>query len=243
MKDIFHSISTLSDVIKDSDDDGLSLYFDTIVSQDKAKIELFRAIDFNLNIKDEEGRNIICSMIDYATGFDNKTDKFAFLEFMKYLLNIGIDANLQDKKGETVLHKAVLKGCPDLVKTLLDVGDARVSIIDNLGRTPLHNSVWADDITNAQRLLRFNKKSLNIADYAGFYPINYACILGFEDLVVYFIEQNSPIQNSNKKSKKTVKFMQKHIKNLDKLNEKVPHEYEFKHRVEELIQNMKDELK
>jgi len=242
MKDIFQSDKTLSNAIYESDDRGLSLFFENILSQDKAKVELFRAVDFDLDIKDDEGKNVISWIIDNATRYDDKKDKFDFLDFMKYLLNTGIKANSQDKKGETSLHKAVLKGCPDLVKILLDIGDASTSAIDNLGRTPLHNTVWNDDIINAKRLLRFSKKSLNCADYAGFFPINYACILGYDKLVIYFIEQNSPIQNDNIKGLNTVIFMQKHIENLDKLNDNIPDDYEFKHRVVELIQNMKEEL-
>ena len=181
-------------------------------------------------------------MIDCASRFESKKDKFDFLDYIKYLLNIGVSANLKDNTGATSLHKAVLKGCPDLVKTLLDYGDARIVVCDNLGRTPLHNCVWNNDLKNAQRLLRFNKKTLSISDYAGFYPINYASIMGLDKLVMFLIEQNSPIKNNNKKGIKTVEFMQKHIMNLDKLNSKISNEYVFKYKVEELIKNMKSEL-
>lgn len=62
---------------------------------------------------------------------------------MKQLLDAGADPNEQDLLGMTPLHITACRGCPDLVKLLIERG-ADLDITNRDGRTPLFSAcTWS----------------------------------------------------------------------------------------------------
>jgi hypothetical protein len=62
------------------------------------------------------------------------------LDILRLLIDNGADLNLQNRKGETILHGAVLSGVKKMVPILLEAG-ANPNIQDSEGYTALHDSV------------------------------------------------------------------------------------------------------
>jgi len=58
------------------------------------------------------------------------------VECVKVLLKFKVDLDFQNRKGSTVLHRAVMRGKRDVVPILIDVG-ARLDIRDRQGKLPV----------------------------------------------------------------------------------------------------------
>ena len=98
------------------------------------------------------------------------------------LLSLGVDINIKDCEGETILHYAVAKqenqGNINLVKFLLIHG-ADVNCKDIEGRTPLFSAVSADNI-NMVELLKSWGADFKITCRDGATPLHYA-LWGFSN--------------------------------------------------------------
>lgn len=70
----------------------------------------------------------------------NTTNSAKKIEMVKLLLEYKADINIQNKYGDTVLHKAAYSGDEDFVNALLDNG-ANLEQTDKHGRTPIFDSV------------------------------------------------------------------------------------------------------
>jgi hypothetical protein len=62
--------------------------------------------------------------------------EYAREDTVQLMLDLGMDINARDYKGEVCLHDAVRSGIVDVVQLLLRNG-AKVDVIDKYGRTPL----------------------------------------------------------------------------------------------------------
>lgn len=86
------------------------------------------------------------------------------VDCVKFLLDLGIDANSRDDKGQTSLHRAAYDGFPAVVKTLLDHG-ADINARDKDGRTALWLSAGARPETAV--ILVDRGADLNVPDKDG----------------------------------------------------------------------------
>ena len=91
-------------------------------------------------------------------------------EYWKLLLNWGVDPNLQDSSGKTVLHMPKIKQVS--VEMLVEAG-ANVNVQDNSGDTPLHITAATGRTAVAMTLLNggaspsmVNKKKQTAYDIA-----------------------------------------------------------------------------
>ena len=82
--------------------------------------------------------------------------------------------HMQDGKGNTPLHYAVITGCMDVVKTIFLNCDCNPNIPNNEGCTPLHVAVIRKECEIAVILLNFSQCNPNIQDQNGNTPLHMA---------------------------------------------------------------------
>jgi ankyrin repeat protein len=84
--------------------------------------------------------------------------------------------NCANRFGETLLHIACRRGYKDLVRHLLDQPKISVRVIDDGGRTPLHDTCWNPNpqLEVAQWIIVQDPSLFLIADKRGFTPFQYA---------------------------------------------------------------------
>lgn len=80
-----------------------------------------------------------------------------------------------NKFGESILHMACRRGFTDVVEFLLTEGKTSVRIVDDYGRTPLHDACWTStpnpDVMNL--LIREAPELLLVSDRRGHAPLQY----------------------------------------------------------------------
>nr|VZI37613.1 unnamed protein product [Spirometra erinaceieuropaei] len=84
----------------------------------------------NINCRDTQGRN--STPLHLAAGYNN-------IEVVEFLLDMGADANAQDKGGLIPLHNASSYGHIDVAALLIRHGTS-VNAVDKWGYTPLHEA-------------------------------------------------------------------------------------------------------
>ncbi|XP_040200122.1 serine/threonine-protein phosphatase 6 regulatory ankyrin repeat subunit B-like [Rana temporaria] len=98
-------------------------------------------------LKDREDIELLLDMVC------NKDDKKNNLESVEYLLSNGLDVNICDKRGDSVLHLAALQiKSYEIMKLLLSFG-AQVNLTNHDGITPLFNTVFASNFHGARLLI------------------------------------------------------------------------------------------
>lgn len=65
-----------------------------------------------------------------------------YVSIAKLLLENGAQVNVQDKFGNTPLHRAASQGHLDIIRLLLSQKGVRVDMNDQEGNTPLHVSLF-----------------------------------------------------------------------------------------------------
>ena len=90
-------------------------------------------------------------------------------EEIEYIINIGTDVNIKNKKGKTPLHIAANEGEIKAAEMLIKNG-ASVNVKDNSARTPLH---WAalNNHTEVIELLIEKGANVNVIDDRGYRPV------------------------------------------------------------------------
>ena len=120
-------------------------------------IELFVKYGANLSSLNESIKNGEAYLFDACKSGD--------LKLVHFLLDNGVDVNIQDKKKKTPLIWACMKGFVDIVKLLLSY-DADMYLEDREGFTALKASIFYDHLDVAKVLLengaldKYNKNNL-----------------------------------------------------------------------------------
>ena len=91
------------------------------------------------------------------------------------------------------------------------------TIVDNLGRSVMHNAVWGDKPNIVRKIHLINSEIINIYDIYGLLPISYAALLGNQQLVLLFLELGSNIKGGNTISPQAITKFSPMVKNLIKL--------------------------
>lgn len=114
---------------------------------------------------DEAGKTILFKVIDYND-----------YELIRLLINYGVDPNVQDNDGKSVLHILVENGLKikdtkqrdQFIERLVFILKFRINVDlqDNEGRTVYHKAVIADDLLVVEKLLT-KKADLTIKDKQG----------------------------------------------------------------------------
>jgi ankyrin repeat protein len=114
--------------------------------------ECLQSPRIDLNSRDEQGRAVIHHLMHHGTP-----------EHISRLVNdhTSVNINRQDFSGLTALHFAVLGSRLDMIRTLLDLPNIRLDLIDNEGRTPLAlTSYWG-----------FKTVALALIDHSAAFPL------------------------------------------------------------------------
>ena len=196
---------------------GEPLFFDAIIFFNYELFKILRNYEININQKDKNGHNIIFHLMEYSEHSPTYNQKL-YLETLQNLINIGVEIDTKDLKGNTILHKAINEKCEYTVKLLLD-SKPDVYARDKNGRTLIHNSVWNEDLRFFKLIHAHDKNIINEADKFGVLPINYAAFMGKFELVKIMLESGAHVNNTNDISVKMIEFFTKfhnNIKNLEK---------------------------
>ena len=112
---------------------------------------------------------------------------------LKIMLNTGMNVDLRDNKGNTLLMIAAYNGNLETTKLLIDFG-ANIDKKNFKGQTPLCGVCFKGDKNIAELLV---KEGANIYENNGFKttPLMFATIFGNYEIVKFFseIEKNSKI--------------------------------------------------
>lgn len=221
--------------------DGKTILFDVINYNNLELIKLFLNNGADANVTDNNGNTPLSLMIDNGLKLKKLNDRESFLERVVFMLKFRVDTNAIDKDGRTIYHKAVIADDLELVEKLL-TKKADLNIKDRQGRTALHHTQWKGNYKIA-RLLISAGADMNEPDHAGFTILNYAAILGHTKLVVVLIASGVLMYNKAKKSKAICAFFREKEENLGKLLQSNITDVKMRNAIEQVIENLKNEIK
>ncbi|MDF7822351.1 ankyrin repeat domain-containing protein [Runella sp. MFBS21] len=106
-------------------------------------MDYFKSLDFDLNIKNEQGENALFYIIRRDVSRFNYIDKFwrreDYIEtIVENCIKLGIDEKAVNNQGRNLLHAYALSGMPSVYFDTLIKYDIDINKIDNNGWTPLH---------------------------------------------------------------------------------------------------------
>jgi ankyrin repeat protein len=129
--------------------------------------------------------------------------EYAREDTVQLMLDLGMDINARDYKGEVCLHDAVRSGIVDVVQLLLRNG-AKVDVIDKYGRTPLRAvldeppTLFGADQGAVIELLLNEGASVDTEDEDGKMPLSIAISKG-EKFIVDLFEVHSANHHKTRK--------------------------------------------
>jgi ankyrin repeat protein len=135
----------------------------------------------NINTADDDGR----TPLFWATweGHDD------LAQFLLRTAKDKIDINAQENRGLTPLNYACMKGCVEIVRMLLETGNADVNTPENGGLTPLGSAAQIGNIPIVTMLLATEGVNVNAVDSIfARAPICLAADCGYADVVRLLLE-------------------------------------------------------
>jgi ankyrin repeat protein len=186
----------------------LSITFINIIANDN-DIDILTYIDNKSTISILEFESeLIKRNIDILYVNENKTsichiaatnNHFNLIEYIisKKDLNIKEYINIQDKYGDTCIHKACFNNNIEIVKLLKD-NEADIFINTNVGVNPLHSSSYKghDDIVNL--LIKEYKVPINIKTNSEAVPLHYAIGQNHQSTALLLLKLGANVNEVNK---------------------------------------------
>lgn len=127
---------------------------------------------------------------------------------LRNILESGVDVNMMDDSGQTLLCAAVRRSLPSACKLLVDHG-ARVDMAENnTGQTPLIFAAKAGDIIIAQLLLKHGA-DVNVPDVRGWTAMEHAAYRGHMDIVEILKDGDLHLMADNQRLRTN------HLRNMD----------------------------
>jgi ankyrin repeat protein len=202
------------------DSSGYPIFFKPLLYDHLTLFKLYMKYGLDINKNSRASQSIFFVYVNKVFE-ENKSDPITCERFqtaLTSLLSAKIDQNYQDKLGWTVLHKIMLTPCNEkLFDILTKVVLFDYTIVDNLGRSVMHNAVWGDKPNIVRKIHLINSEIINIYDIYGLLPISYAALLGNQQLVLLFLELGSNIKGGNTISPQAIAKFSPMVKNLIKL--------------------------
>ncbi len=119
------------------------------------------------------------------------------LRALRTLLILGADPNVKDHNGVSVLMRAAAQNREDCLALLLRQKTIDVNAQDNLGRSVVAYSAYAEDIAPAEKLVAA-QADINLTDYKGNTPLMDAIKAKNDRVAVYLIQQGADLSLQNK---------------------------------------------
>ena len=118
------------------------------------------------------------------------------LEELKRLKARGVNMNACNKFSESILHMASRRSNYETVNFILENG-GDIGIVDDYGRTPLHDACWRNDVSFdvITALLNKNLDMLRTADVRGACPLSYVREEFWMHWCAYFFNQKDNYWN------------------------------------------------
>lgn len=110
-------------------------------------------------------------------------------ETLSALIDQGLDINLRDTKGNTLLMIAAYQGRVETVGMLLKAG-AAADLRNEKGQTPLGGAAFKGHVEIARMLLAAGADAQ--ADQGGATPADYAAMFGRHEILALLKEHNGP---------------------------------------------------
>lgn len=219
---------------------GQPLFFDPIIFFNYELFKILRNYNININLKDKDGHNIIFYLMEYSEHSPTYNQKL-YLETLQNLINIGVQIDAKDLKGDSLLHKAINEKCEYTVKLLLN-SNPDVYTKDSKGRTLIHSAIWKEDLRYFKLIHAHDRELINHADKFGVLPINYAAFMGKYELVKIMLESGAHVNNTYDISPKMIDFFTKFHNNIEKLEDQADNKIE-QQNLKLLYTSMKKEFR
>jgi len=113
------------------------------------------------------------------------------LKMVRELIRRGVDINVRDKYGETLLHCAAFQGHLDVAKLLVESG-ADVDARDKDGWTPLHCAAFQGHLDVAKLLVE-SGANINTRNNRGETPLHCAAFWGKLDVAKLLVESGADV--------------------------------------------------
>lgn len=181
----------------------------------KGNVSLLKELkkaNIDYNVVNNNGENALLKSAQGARRHSNK------LETFKYLIDLGLNAQQVNNKGENVLHY-LAKSNPnwDIFEFLMKQG-VDINSVDQKGNTPFMNAVNYNN-TNAQNIFKLNKK-FNTQNKKGYSVLSYAVANLNVDMVNKLLDKkvNTDIINHENESLINILFANYNEKKKDNFN-------------------------
>ncbi len=202
------------------DSNGNPLFFDPLLYDDGQLFRLYINNGLDINMLNKSNYNIFFAYV--LKVFEDNTTKIDFQDNLSRLISKKVNQNYQDSLGWTVFHKILSTKCNNsLVSTLTKVVKFDLTIVDNLGRSVMHNAVWSNNQKMIKKINNIDNSIMNIADNYGLLPITYAALLGSSEMVLLFIELKINMKGGHNIPMNAIKKFTPMLKNLPKVRENI----------------------
>ncbi|MBN2600796.1 MAG: ankyrin repeat domain-containing protein [Candidatus Marinimicrobia bacterium] len=114
------------------------------------------------------------------------------LEMLKYFMDKGFSINEKDQDGNSLLHMALFRRNPVMIRGLIDAG-IDVNSANNFGATPLMNSVFRGDPALTEILLKAGANP-DACDTRGLSPLMESVRSGKPALLQLMLQYNGSVQ-------------------------------------------------
>lgn len=147
---------------------------------DVVLVEMLLKAGANPDLPNETGLPVL----HYAYAEYEKTGNAVAWKVLRFLIaHKGIDPNIGDLNGQTVLKLAYINQKKDIVEVLLKHPLIDINAEDVFRRTFLHEVAIKKDVKMLSNLLKYNKLNVNVLDAFGKTPLTIACREGNEKMV------------------------------------------------------------
>jgi len=202
------------------DSTGNPLFFQPLLFNHFLLFKLYIKYNININTKNKANHTIFFEYI-FKVFEDNINDESACKKLqnnLSFLISNKIERNYQDGLGWTIIHKIMSTPCDEkLFDVLTKVVRFNYTIVDDKGRSVIHNAVWTNKPTIIKKIVQISPSTLNVTDNYGLLPITYASLLGNQELVLLFLELGSNIRGNKEITPSAIRKFSPMLKNLKKI--------------------------
>jgi ankyrin repeat protein len=198
------------------DSRGNPLFFMPLLNNHFNLYKLYIKHGLNVHSVNKAKHNIF---FEYVTRvFKRNIQDKEFRNNLSSLLSSKVDKNAQDSLGRTILHNIISTKCnEELFKILTNIVSFDYTIVDNQGRTALHSAVWGKKNNIAKLLTGLDKDTMKIADNYGLLPLDYAALLGSQEMLLFFLRNGSVVRSKDRITDQAIKKFLPMLKNLKDL--------------------------
>jgi len=102
---------------------------------------------------------------------------------LREMLNGGRNLQCSNRFGETLVHMACRRGLIEVVTFFLQEANVSLRVMDDYGRTPLHDACWSSspNFPLVELLLDHDPEQLLVQDVRGHFPLTYTRKNHWED--------------------------------------------------------------